>query len=75
MGCVYRNTTMSRKFSALLSIKYDLKQAFDRRSAYLFYLLIQVKKRAQVKRIINITQLDREYFIKLRGYLIRCGEK
>jgi len=40
MGCVYRNTTMSRKFSALLSIKYDLKQAFDRRSADLFYLLI-----------------------------------
>ncbi len=40
MGCVYKNTTLSSKISALLSIKHDLKQTFDRRSAHLFYLLI-----------------------------------
>ena len=40
MGCVYKNTTMSSKISALLSIKYDLKQAFERLSTDLFYLLI-----------------------------------
>jgi hypothetical protein len=75
MGCVYKNTTLSSEIVYFVSTKYDLKQAFERLSTDLFYLLILVKKRAQVKRIINITQLDREYFIKLRGYLIRCGEK
>ncbi len=40
MGCVYKNTTLSSEIVYFVSTKYDLKQAFDRRSRDLFYLLI-----------------------------------
>jgi hypothetical protein len=40
MGCVYKNTTLSSEIVYFVSTKYDLKQAFDRRSRELFYLLM-----------------------------------